>query len=210
MFNEPSVPVKTPSYMPRISVFAWLTQKLSPGEYAAYASLTLSHHSNGQDGKFFLDSGAINHDSGDFSTNYFELSAYGTRLNQMFFGWSQLALVWHAINQSPELPGRYGLWRLYAATTLLDTEHPVVGKLSFKIGAVLDSFLHTARSGVGRALERFPLSVQYTLTVPGFDLGFYAGYYAGHDYYNIWFDRWVHVIQLGISGGVGPVLLDDE
>jgi hypothetical protein len=209
MFNEPSVPVKTPSYMPRVSFYAWLTQKLSPGEWAGYASLTLSHHSNGQDGPFFLDDRSINHDDGGFSTNYFELALYGTRLGQMFFGWNQVALVWHpGFNQDSELRGRYGMWRVYLATTLLDAERPLNAKLQVGIGAILDSFLHATDSSVTRALERFPIAVQYTVTVPGFDLGFYAGYYLGHDYYNIWFDRWVHAIQVGISGRVGPVMLD--
>ena len=54
------------------------------------------------------------------------------------------------------------------------------------------------------------MPVQYTVTVPGFDLGFYVGYYLGHDYYNIWFDRVVHAFQLGISGRVGPVLFQDR
>ena len=61
-----------------------------------------------------------------------------------------------------------------------------------------------------QALERFPLSVRYTITLPGFDLGLYAGYYLGHDYYNIYFDRVVHAFQLGISGGVAPTLISDE
>jgi hypothetical protein len=211
MFNERSVPVKTPSYMPRASFFVWLTQQLSPGELTGYASLTLSHHSNGQDGPFFLDDGAINHEDGDFSTNYLELSVYATRLNQPFFGWNQLAFVWHpGINQRPELRGRYGLWRVYLATTLLETEHPLDAKLEVRLGAILDDFLHATDGAITRALERFPVSVQYTVTVPGFDLGFYAGYYLGHDYYNIWFDRWVHAVQLGISGRVGPVLFTGD
>jgi hypothetical protein len=211
MFNEPSVPVKTPSYMPRASIYAWLTHELSPGETTMYASLTLSHHSNGQSGPFFLNDGSINHESGGFSTNYFELTAYETRLDQRFFGWNALSFVWHpGFGQNPELRGRYGLTRLYYATTLLDTEQPLQGKLALQVGAILDDFLHTSHNSVVRALERFPISVQYTVTVPGFDLGLYAGFYFGHDYYNIWFDNMVQAFQLGISGSVGPVLFQDE
>jgi hypothetical protein len=48
------------------------------------------------------------------------------------------------------------------------------------------------------------------MTVPGIDLGVYAGYYVGHDYYNIYFDQLVHMIQLGIAGGFAPTLLKSE
>jgi hypothetical protein len=36
----------------------------------------------------------------------------------------------------------------------------------------------------------------------------YVGYYLGHDYYNIYFDRIIHTLQIGIAGNVMPQLID--
>lgn len=205
MFNEASAPAKTPSYMPRMTFYAWWDDCLRPGQYTAYGSLSLNHHSNGQSDPFLLDSGAINHDSGNFSTNYLELAAHLVANRQPWFGWSRLALLWHLpFNQEPGLRGRYGLRRLLLTLKLFETAEPLDSNLTIEVGAILDRMLKASSTPFTRGLERFPISVRYTVAWPSVDLGFYAGYYLGHDYYNIWFDRWIHTIQLGISGRVGP------
>jgi hypothetical protein len=207
MFRERSTPVRTPSYMPRISVYAWLTRELSPHETAVYASLSLSHHSNGQSGHARNADGSNNHLDGDFSTNFLELALYETRAGATLFGWNQLAFEWHLdINRSAGLAGRYGLLRLHFATTLLTTDAPLEGALTAQLIAILDDFERESHARVLRTLERFPISLQYTVKVPGIDLGAYVGYYLGHDYLNIWFDRVIHTVQVGISGTIGPVL----
>lgn len=209
MFRERSEPVKTPSYMPRLSLFVWFTQTLT-GEPQLYTSLTLSHHSNGQTGSFFEDDGSNNHATGDFSTNFVEASVYVTGHTQRVFGWSALSLEWHPdINQSVELPGRYGLVRLHLSSAVL-SELPLHGALSARLSAILDDLQLSSRHGVVRALERFPFSLRFAFLVPGVELGFYVAYYFGHDYYNIWFDRVINVIQVGIFGGVAPTLLETD
>lgn len=210
MFREFSRPVKTPSYMPRAGVFVWFDKELRGKEPALYTSLTFNHHSNGQTGPFFLKDGSINHEDGDFATNYLELALYATGFTQRYFAWSRLALEWHLnINQSPELRGRYGLRRLHLSSTLLN-ELPLHGTVSLELSAILDGFLHASDNSVVRALERFPISLRYAFIVPGIDLGFYVGYYFGHDYYNIWFDRLINVIQIGIAGSVSPSVLQTK
>jgi hypothetical protein len=206
MFNENSSPVKSPSYMPRVTAYFWFQNELLPDKPTFYGSVMLSHHSNGQAGDFFDANGAINHDSGSFSTNYLEFSAYGTRFFGPWFGWSSLSLEWHpGFNEDPELKGRYGLVRAHFASTLL-ANLPLKGQLNLRLSAILDHFLKTSQQRWVRELERFPISLRYTITVPGIDLGLYLGYYFGHDYYNIYFDRVIHTLQLGISGGVTPSL----
>jgi hypothetical protein len=209
MFREDSEPVKTPSYMPRLSMFLWFSQTLT-GKPELYSSLTISHHSNGQTGPFFSQDGAINHETGDFSTNYLELSLYVTGHTQRLFGWSALSLEWHPdVNRSSELRGRYGLLRLHLTSAVL-SELPLQGALSVRLSAILDGLQRSSRNDVVRVLERFPFSLRYAFALPGIDLGFYAAYYFGHDYYNIWFDRLVNVLQIGIFGGVAPTLLETE
>jgi hypothetical protein len=209
MFRERSEPVKTPSYMPRLSIFVWFTQTLT-GEPQLYTSLTLSHHSNGQTESFFEEDGSNNHDTGDFSTNFVEASLYVTGHTQRMFGWSALSLEWHPdINRSVELPGRYGLFRLHLSSAVL-SELPLHGALSARLSAILDGLQRSSRHAAVRVLERFPFALRFAFLVPGIDLGFYVSYYFGHDYYNIWFDRLINVIQVGIFGGVAPTLLETD
>jgi hypothetical protein len=204
MFAEESTPVKTPSYMPRVTIVGWLQPRLD--RLVFYASLMLSHHSNGQAGPFFDASGAVNHDDGDFTTNFFELSFTGVAHEQAFFGWNTISLEWHpGFNQSPELEGRYGLWRVHLKS-MLATRLLWEGKLYLKVSAILDDFqASTSRLSVGAA-ERFPIELRYSGRLPLIDLGVFAGLYWGHDYYNIWFDRMVAMGLIGISGDLSPTL----
>jgi hypothetical protein len=209
MFNEESAPVRSPSFMPRISVFVWFQQEVRDAP-TFYGSVTLSHHSNGQAGPFFAEDGTINHRDGSFSTNYFDFAIYATGIAGRFLGWSSVSLQWHpGFNEDPELKGRYGLVRLNLATTLV-ADLPLHGQVNLRVTAILDQFQKVSQSPVWREFERFPLSLAYSITVPGIDLGVYLGYYIGHDYYNIWFDRVIHTIQIGISGGFAPTLLRSE
>jgi hypothetical protein len=208
MFNEDSSPVKSPSYMPRVTAFVWFQQEVQDDAPTVYASVMLSHHSNGQSGKFLNDNGEINHDGGSFSTNYLEFTAYGTGFWRPWFAWSSLSLEWHpGFNEDPELKGRYGLTRLHFASTVL-ANLPLKGQVNLRVSAILSGFQKTSTTPWMREIERFPISLRYTITVPGIDLGLYLGYYLGHDYYNIYFDRVIHTIQIGISGGVTPSLSD--
>lgn len=209
MFNERSTPVRSPSFMPRIAAFVWFQPELS-GDPVVYGSVTLSHHSNGQVGPFFADDGSINHEEGSFSTNYFEFAVYATSFAGPFLGWSSLSLEWHpGFNQDPELEGRYGLTRLHLASTVV-ADLPLHGQVNARVSAILDDFQRASENELVRTFERFVLSLSYSMTVPGIDLGIYAGYYVGHDYYNIWFDRLIHTVQIGISGGFAPTLLASE
>lgn len=209
MFNQESTPVRSPSFMPRIALFAWFQQRVRDTP-AFYGSVTLSHHSNGQAGPFFADDGSINHDDGSFSTNYFDFAVYATGFSGRFFGWSSLSLQWHpGFNEDPELRGRYGLLRLNLTSTLV-ADLPLHGQVNVRVSAILDRYQKASESKLLRELERFPISIAYSMTVPGIDLGVYVGYYLGHDYYNIWFDRVIHTIQIGISGGFAPTLLQSE
>jgi hypothetical protein len=74
MFAEASAPVRTPSYMPRLTTFFWFGE--SPTQATAYFSAAFLHHSNGQSGPFYNSDGSHNHEGGSFGTNYFEFAVY--------------------------------------------------------------------------------------------------------------------------------------
>jgi hypothetical protein len=209
MFNQYSSPVKSPSYMPRLTAYFWFDQEVPRDQATFYGSVMLSHHSNGQAGNFFNADGSINHDNGSFSTNYFEFTAYGSGIWDRWFGWSSLSLEWHpGFNENAELKDRYGLVRAHFASTVI-ANLPLKGQINLRLSAILDRFQRASSKPFVREMERFPISLRYTMSIPGIDLGLYVGYYFGHDYYNIYFDRLIHTVQLGISGSVTPGLLQD-
>jgi hypothetical protein len=106
MFDEDSSPVRTPSYMPKISFqVAWL-KNLSrateaearhdgPIEMWLLHTIPFGHHSNGENGCLFLDqqkvdgacvpqgaagARAVNKDNGSFSTNYVRAGLFYGRM----------------------------------------------------------------------------------------------------------------------------------
>ncbi len=63
-----SNPVRTPSYIPRITVFKSFDNwwSMDKGVSSKYLGLSFFHHSNGQDGPEFLPDGKINYYNGNF------------------------------------------------------------------------------------------------------------------------------------------------
>ena len=112
MYQEESFPVRTPSYIPQITAYYLLSPKTEVNRLSLFGKL--AHHSNGQDGDFFLENGDINLLSGNFATNYYELGLiktnYSSRFNAFqFFGTS---LEIHPPNLTvEELNGIYSLYR---------------------------------------------------------------------------------------------------
>jgi len=76
MYRETSSPVRTPSYKPQITIY-YRTGKTKRLGYLSFFG-RFAHHSNGQDGDFFLENGEINTKSGDFTTNYVEFGVLKT------------------------------------------------------------------------------------------------------------------------------------
>lgn len=77
--GDSSLPVRTPSYMPGATAYFPLNscEDISSTSYLKYLSLSVFHHSNGQDGNEF-NGKDINHYNGNFSTNFVEV-AYNFR-----------------------------------------------------------------------------------------------------------------------------------
>lgn len=201
MFQGPSTPVNTPSYMPRLTVYGWLERRFT-GRPLFYSSLSLNHHSNGQSGPFSNPDGTNNHESGSFATNYLEFSVHRAGWKPALFDTTSLSFEWHpGIAEELGPRGEYSRFRLHLEATVL--LHLVVdAKVTARLSALLDDFHHSSDSDVVRVLERFPLRVQYIAKLPKIDVGLYVGYYFGQDYYNIWFDRLANVFQIGIGSDV--------
>jgi hypothetical protein len=215
MFQERSVPVKTPSYMPRLTFYKFFhpEESLNQNTVASYASLTVSHHSNGQSGTFRNPDGTINHESGNFSTNF--LDAAYVRGGPIFMGvdgQARFSFEFHPPGwYDRESNAGYSHWRLHLSATSTETANsnrsvkPLVGRwfrdftfnyaITYLGGDVLQKF-----HGRGR----FPLWIEVNST-PTFtpDLSVFLNGYWGQDYYNTYFDRQLTTIRFGIQGRRG-------
>lgn len=203
MYRDYSYPVRTPSYIPQIT-FYYLPKnsKLQSG-IAFYGRL--AHHSNGQDGDFFLENGKINVKSGDFSTNYFELGILKTgvnkRLNAYQFFKSSIEIHPEQWSQS-ELDHIYSRYRWHNSVSIfklpMSNSQNTNGKANFSIKGeatwMLDNYnnlnsFSTKRLNLGITLFYHPKFLE--------DLGLFVQYYHGSDYYNMYFSHSLDVIRFG-------------
>jgi hypothetical protein len=203
MFAENSAPVRTPSYMPRLTTFFWFDDSATGP--TSYFSAAFLHHSNGQSGDFYAANGEHNHRTGSFGTNYFEFAAYPKLWQSPTFGWSSVVLEWHPrAFENSELRSTYGNLRLRLATTLNSQLGGYASDLSFGLTAILGEMQKPTNAST--VFARFPIAVKYAIRPPSIDVGLYAAYYQGQDYYNIWYDRFISVVQIGISGDLSTGL----
>jgi hypothetical protein len=210
MFEQFSHPVRTPSYMPKATLF-YRFQKMPEHKQDLFAFFTFGHHSNGQDGLFFQsDSSTINLVNGSFATNYFlggiilsnpEKKIFTPVSNLKFSG------TYYILRES-YLKVMYGKWRFFA-----DLESNI--NLSKERGNIfnntrskskLTSSLHLGWIGSdlinAKSFDVKRLICSYTLTYqPSFinELALFARYYYGQDYYNINFERTLKLFQFGIA-----------
>ncbi|MBA3706228.1 MAG: hypothetical protein H0W84_10120 [Bacteroidetes bacterium] len=202
MYNEPSVPVKTPSYMPSILFYHTIkspfTKHVFPfiktEEQLALVTYRLIHHSNGQNGSYFIPgTDSINYKNGNFSTNAFEV-----------------ALSWSVIDSNKVtktfLNGRVA----YERQLDLERETGLRDKYYYNKITVESRFIYSERInayitygfmwGTPHFVARHSLdifcSVKLFQKLSDFSL-FLRGY-MGPDYYNIYYMNSLKSITIGI------------
>lgn len=204
MYDEPSNPIRTPSYMPQIT-FYFLT-----GNKQASKKLTLfgrfAHHSNGQDGNFYNEDGTINLISGNFATNFVELgiikSSYSNHLNAFKFFKSSVEIhpkSW----MLDEMKGKYSGLRWH--NTFLAYKLPMDGdfnksqKSNFSLKAETTLMLDNVNNQETFDLKQLNASLTFYYH-PKFleDIGFFVQFYHGTDYYNIYFNHQIDTIRFGL------------
>jgi hypothetical protein len=214
MFHENSVPVKTPSYMPRVTLYKFFhpEKALRLGTVATYASLTLSHHSNGQSGPFKNSDGSVNHETGNFSTNFVEAAfATGGSLLPRMYGQSRLAVEYHPNGwYDQESNHGYSHLRLHYSATSTEMVANDSARCSrgrcFRDVALSYSVTYLAGDVLPKfhGRGRFPLWVELS-TTPTFtpDISLFLNAYWGQDYYNTYFDQNLTAIRFGIQARRG-------
>lgn len=205
MFNEESYPVKTPSYIPQLSMYYLFGYP----ELAHHTTLfgRIAHHSNGQDGDFYNTDGSINLQSGNFATNFLEIgfidTSYGSQVNAVKFFKSSLEIhpkSW----MLDELQGQYsGLrWHnsFFAYKLPLDR-----GFFSRKRKANFSVKVETTwmfdEINDWKTFDTNRFSGAFTFYYhPKFleDIGLFVKFYHGLDYYNIYFEHQLDIIRFGL------------
>ncbi|TDI87377.1 MAG: hypothetical protein E2O77_13275 [Caldithrix sp.] len=215
LFQENSTPVKTPSFMPNITLFFGFgkTTELTTG--FTYYSIMLSHHSNGQAGEFYNpNTDSINIQTGSFSTNFFDFGInriWGE--NQMLQAWTRLSLIWHpGFNRSDELKDQYEKLKIALTTSTIRGKRRTMGfnmELNGYISYTLKGLDYTLIPGGGvnastaikadwKDRVNWGLSMNFGRLDEG-DFRYFIKYDHGYDYYNINFWRKIRRLQVGIT-----------
>lgn len=202
MYNVESFPIRTPSYIPQISLYYVANKKETLNWLVLFGKI--AHHSNGQDGEFYNGDKSINLKSGNFATNFIELGFIKTGYSNKFKALNTIKSSFELHPKSwmlTELQGKYSGLRWHNSFTsfkfsLKDNENK---KANFSLKAettlTLDSF---------NDLDIFNLKrLNTSLTFyyhPKFleDIGLFVQFYRGMDYYNIYFEHELSIIRFGI------------
>lgn len=203
MYQEESYPVRTPSYMPQITVYYKLYDNSESVSVSIFGRM--AHHSNGQDGDFLLEDGSFNLKSGDYATNFLEFGLIKTRHSNRFnaYQFFKTSFEIHPNNLiQEELLGIYSQYRWHNSFSIfkLNSGSPssnggrpaisLKGETTWMFGDYnqLDAF----------SAERLNLSLTFYYH-PKFleDIGLFVQYYHGSDYYNMYFDHRLDVLRFG-------------
>lgn len=223
MSSDKSTPVKTPGFLPRATYYFWFNDKDLHNRFTYY-SLMLSHHSNGQAGEFYNQDGTVNTESGNFSTNYFELANYQFQ-RKYLPEWTKFALIWHpGFNREDGLDDQYEEMKVEISTRTttrtLRSLKPVAEDMLLRRGWYFKLFSSVSYTFMGRDYIVAPnpdypqivpkeadwddnIDLSFTLCVrpPYFnDMNFFVRYDIGYDDYNINFQKEINRVQFGIAG----------
>lgn len=208
ILNEKSVPIRNPSYRVYGTFFHelkfWKNSFLgkifydNALWYASYA-----HHSNGQDGPFFVNDTTIevNFNNGNFSTDYVELGIFTYRtkaISKNYFSIRGLKatleyypMAWY----SEGLRDRYGSYRIFANMGVVGPQKNLHrqklmqwlqrSSLEVRLGWIFGSMNSAAKLD---ASKRMIFDLYYKYYPAWFDeIAFFIRFYHGQDYYNIHF-----------------------
>jgi len=204
MYQVESFPVRTPSYKPQITLYYLLNGKVNSRRLSLYGRVV--HHSNGQEGAFFLDDGSINMMTGNFATNFFELGIiktnFNTRFNAYQFFKTSIEIHPESFVQD-ELEGMYSRYRWHNAFSifkLAGNENPrSQQKSAISLKGEATWMFGDFNQLNALSAERLNLSLTFYY-LPKFleDIGLFVQYYHGYDYYNIYFGHRLDVLRFGL------------
>ena len=205
MFAANSVPVKTPSYMPRITVyrFAEPTVKSVRDSTARFMFVTISHHSNGQSGSYLNPDGSVNHETGNFSTNFVETGGViGVALSPLTSITGRSSIEVHAFYDDSSNV-HYSHVRPHVGFNLSHKgAHNGNGEWNAVSIDVAVTYLYGDVAVPFHGRGRFPLTTNIIYR-PSWarEIAYLISGYWGQDYYNTYFDQSRSMVRFGISAG---------
>lgn len=204
MYREESFPVRTPSYMPQITLFYMVNEKANSRSLNMYGRI--GHHSNGQEKDFFLEDGSLNLKSGNFATNFLELGLIKTNLNTRFNAYQFFKTSFEIHPEGfiqEELMRIYSRYRWHNAFSIFkldsdknqhDSRKPnisVKGETTWMFGDYNQlSALSPERLNLKLTFYYHPKFLE--------DIGLFVQYYHGSDYYNMYFDHRLDMLRFGL------------
>ena len=205
MYQERSYPVRTPSYMPQITLYYRLKNKSNLRTQNLF--VRFAHHSNGQDGDFYLENGELNVKSGDFATNFFEPGFIMTNVNKRLnaYQFFKTSIEVHPPgSSSEELDGIYSKFRWHTAASIfkLPNESKSIankGNASISLKGEATWMFGNVNNWDGISSNRVNLSFTFYYH-PKFleDIGLFVQFYHGLDYYNMYFSHRLDILRFGL------------
>jgi hypothetical protein len=202
MYQEESSPVRTPSYMPQLTIYYLINSNPSVKSFSIFGKI--AHHSNGQEDPFYNTDGSINTKSGNFSTNYFELGIVRTRFNKQFNAVQFFSSSFEVHPKSltiDELDGIYGhyRWNNIFSFFKLPRQYKESKKASISIKGEFSWSFDDMYNWKPTSLKRLNLKLTFFYHPKLLeDIGVFVQIYSGMDYYNIYFDHQISIIRFGI------------
>ena len=224
MLNKNSFPIRNPSYRISINYYHGLElwkhiflRKILYKNALWFASLL--HHSNGQEGSFYISDSTheVNLQNGNFATNYLEigLSSYKTEvLNKKYYSIREFKtyVEYHPPKWSiRELDGRYGYLRIFAKLGIIGSfkqgRHDKMNRflqkssLELKGGWIFGGLNKNSEADIK---ARLIVDVMYKYYPSWLDeIAFFLRFYRGQDYYNIYFVKHeLTVVTFGITSNI--------
>jgi len=201
MYQEESFPVKTPSYMPQVTMYYKIPRNKKNSTFFA----RLAHHSNGQNGDFYLENGAINLETGDFSTQYFEFglirSFYNINFNaNQFFKTSFQKHFFESENLQTNIYSKYRWKNSFSVFKIRENNTDLnKKKAGFSIKLDTEWMFGDTYTWSDKFVNRFNIGLKMFYAPKFFeDIGLFIELYHGQDYYNIYFNQQLNIIRFGI------------
>jgi hypothetical protein len=211
MYNQVSHPVRTPSFMPRITCFIQFVDK-EHGKRDFFSYFSWMHYSNGQEGDFFNTDSTINTHTGSFYSNWVEGGVFLSRPDAKLLFITNYVKLYTAYSfmQEEKMDNVYGrlrffvqvkstvkLSRLFRAILATDDKNKnYLFDQSIKFGWIASELDNTKAFDKKRFIFNYRLSFKPTFLK---DVNIFIHYYYGQDYYNIHFGKQLNVIRFGIS-----------